>query len=52
MPFYNNKNYIKLMRPLPSYVARDIYDIPFIEAQEIDTSGLNNEKWLVNMKNA
>lgn len=40
------------MRPLPGYVARDIYDIPFIEAQDIDISGLNNSKWLINMKNA
>lgn len=52
MPFYNNKDYIRLIRPLPKYVARDIYDIPFIEAQDIDTSGLNNQKWLINMKNA
>lgn len=52
MPFYSNKDYIRLMRPLPQCVARDIYDIPYIEAQEIDLSALNNEKWLVNMKNA
>jgi hypothetical protein len=52
MPLYNNSYYIKLIRPLPNYVKRDIYDIPFIEAQEIDLSKLNNEKWLINMKNA
>lgn len=52
MPIYNNTTYIKLMRPLPQYVERDIYDIPFIEVQEIDISFLNNDKWLINMKNA
>lgn len=52
MPCYNNKDYIKLMRPLPKYVARDVFSIPFVERQDIDFSGLNNEKWLINMKNA
>lgn len=52
MPFYTCKEYIQIMRPLPSYVERDIYDIPFIESQPIDLSALNNEKWLINMKNA
>lgn len=52
MPFYNNKEYTKLMRPLPNYVERDIYDIPFIEPEYIDISGLNNDRWLINMKNA
>lgn len=51
MPVYTNKDYIRLMRPLPDFVVRDIYGIPFIEVQEIDLSGLNNDKWLINMKN-
>ena len=40
------------MRPLPDYIHRDIFDIPFIEADDIDISGLNNSQWLINMKNA
>jgi hypothetical protein len=52
MPFYKNKDYMKLIRPLPQYVERDDYDIPFIETQHIDITGLNNEKWLISMKNA
>lgn len=49
MPFYNFNDYIKLIRPLPDYVERDIFGIPFIDEQEIDLSGLNNSKWLINM---
>ena len=51
MPVYKYKDYVKIMRPLPDYVARDIYDIPFIEIDDIDISNLNNGKWLVNVKN-
>ncbi|MBQ2359151.1 MAG: hypothetical protein II395_10465 [Ruminococcus sp.] len=52
MPIYKNKDYIRIMRPLPDYIHRDIFDIPFIEADDIDISGLNNSQWLINMKNA
>ncbi len=52
MPTYNNSEYINLMRPLPHYVKRDLFDIPFIEIDDIDVTGLNNTKWLINMKNA
>ena len=52
MPTYNNNNYMRLMRPLPKYVERDIFEIPFIEADKIDITGLNNTRWLINMKNA
>ena len=34
----------RLMRPLPDYIHRDIFDIPFIEADDIDISGLNNSQ--------
>lgn len=51
MPTYSNKAYIELMRPLPEFVARDIYDIPFIEPENIDISALNNGLWLINLKN-
>ena len=39
------------MRPLPNYIKRDIYGIPYIEKQNIDIRGLNNTKWLINLKN-
>ena len=51
IPIYRNKDYIKIMRPLPGYIQRDIWDIPCIEAQSIDISKLNNGQWLINMKN-
>lgn len=51
MPIYPNKTYIDLMRPLPSFVKRDIYDIPFIESEPINISPMNNGLWLINMKN-
>ena len=35
MPTYSNKAYIELMRPLPDFVARDVYGIPFIEPENI-----------------
>ncbi|MBP5492754.1 MAG: DUF4417 domain-containing protein [Clostridiales bacterium] len=51
MPTYNNLEYIRVMRQLPSFVKRDIYNIPFIEKDDIDISALNNGKWLINLKN-
>ena len=52
MPIYKTKDYIRIMRPLPAYIHRDILAITFIEADDIDISGLNNSQWLINMKNA
>ena len=51
MPVYSNKDYIRIMRPLPEYVERDAYGIPVIEAVPIDISAMNNGLWLINMKN-
>ena len=51
MPTYSNKAYIELMRPLPDFVARDVYGIPFIEPENIDISAMNNGLWLINLKN-
>lgn len=51
MPVYEYKDYLRVMKPLPDYVDRDSYGIPYIEANEIDVSDLNNGKWLINMKN-
>lgn len=51
MPIYTNKVYTNVVRPLPFYVKKDIYDIPFIEIDHIDIHNINNGKWLINMKN-
>lgn len=51
MPVYNNTEYIRIMRPLPEYVKRDLYGIPVIEPVPIDISAMNNGLWLINMKN-
>ena len=51
MPVYSNKDYIRIMRPLPNYVERDLYDIPVIEPVSVDISAMNNGLWLINMKN-
>lgn len=51
MPIYGNEEYLRVMRRLPKYIERDIFDIPFIEKDEIDISDLNNGKWLITMKN-
>lgn len=51
MPVYSNKEYIRIMRPLPEYVDRDLYGIPVIAPNPIDISAMNNGLWLINMKN-
>lgn len=51
MPIYNYRTYINVMRPLPDYIERDIYDIPVVQPQPIDISAMNNGMWLINMKN-
>lgn len=51
MPVYSNNDYIKLMRPLPNYVQRDIQGIPVMEPCKLDISQMNNGLWLTNMKN-
>ena len=51
MPTYVNRKYIELIRPLPDFVRKDIYDIPFIEPTPISISEMNNGLWLINMKN-
>lgn len=51
MPLYTNREYMNLMRPLPSFVPRDIYEIPYISNDNIDISRLKNGKWLINLNN-
>lgn len=52
MPIYSNKKYIRIVRPLPAFVERDIYSIPVIEPVDIDISNINNGMWLIGSKNA
>lgn len=52
MPIYTNKVYTNVVRPLPNYIDKDIYDIPFIENDVIDINNLNNGRWLTNINNA
>ncbi len=51
MPIYNSKEYIKIMRPIPSNWPTDIYGIPFVKKSRIDISNLKNGKWLINISN-
>ena len=51
MPLYSNKDYVKIIRPLPKYVQKDIYGIPFIETDIIDTSKINNGLYFINSNN-
>lgn len=52
MPTYSNKEYLRIIRPLPNYVKRDIYSIPIIEPVNINISDINNGKWLITSQNA
>lgn len=51
MPIYDNKNYIKIMRPIPNNWPKDIEGIPFIKKSKIDISDINNGKWLISISN-
>lgn len=51
MPVYNNLEYTRIKRPLPDFVELDKYGIPFINADEIDISDINNGKWLISLNN-
>ena len=48
---YKRKDYINLMRPIPTYWKRDIYGIPFIKRNDFDISYLNNGKFLISPNN-
>ena len=52
MPVYKNLDYVRIVHPLPQYVERDIYGIPFVEGDSIDISDMNNGKWLINLDHA
>lgn len=52
MPNYTFEQYIKIVRPLPKFVKRDINDIPVIEADNIDISSLGNGISLISLNNA
>lgn len=46
MPVYSDAEYLRIIRPLPKYVKRDMLDIPVIEPVSIDISKMNNGLWL------
>ena len=52
MPNYTFEQYIRIVRPLPKYVKRDIYGIPVVEANSIDISRLGNGMSLISLHNA
>ena len=52
MPYYTFEQYIRIVRPLPKFVKRDIYSIPVVEADDIDISLLGNGISLISMHNA
>lgn len=51
MPYYDRYEHFDLVHPLPKYVERDIYDIPFIENDDIDLELLNNGVFLTGIQN-
>ncbi len=51
MPVYSDDEYLRIVRPLPSFVKRDIFDIPIIEPVDIDISKMNNGLWLTGVNN-
>lgn len=51
MPVYNNLEYVRIKRPLPEFIQKDKFGIPFIEPDIIDISNMNNGKWLVSLNN-
>lgn len=51
MPTYGYEEYLRIVRPLPERVRRDIYDIPVIENDPIDISELKNGISFINLNN-
>ena len=51
MPIYPHEEYLKITKRLPDYTEYDQNGIPFVEADDLDISGLNNSLWLINISN-
>lgn len=51
MPLYDNQTYIKVVRPQAENWETDIYDIPFIEKEELPISLVGNNIFLINPNN-
>ncbi len=51
MPTYNNRDYIKIIRPIPNGWPKDIEGIPFVKKSDVDISDINNGKWLISVSN-
>ena len=51
MPTYSNRDYVKIIRPIPSGWPKDIEGIPFVKKSTLDISDINNGKWLISVSN-
>lgn len=51
MPIYNTQKFINVMRPEPIGWAKDIFDIPFIEKEELPISLMETGLFLINPSN-
>lgn len=51
MPIYNNQTYIQVVRPEADNWEKDIFDIPFIENEELPISLIGNKLFLINPHN-
>jgi hypothetical protein len=51
MPIYNNQKFIEIIRPEPINWEKDIYDIPYIEKEDLSISLIGSELFLINPKN-
>ena len=51
MPIYNSKEFTNVMRPEPIGWGKDIFDIPFIEKEELPISLMGSKLFLINPAN-
>lgn len=51
MPIYDNQKFISVVRPEPENWEKDVFDIPFIEREELPISLVGSELFLINPNN-
>lgn len=51
MPIYDNQKFISVVRPEPENWKKDVFDIPFIEREELPISLVGSELFLINPNN-
>lgn len=51
MPIYNTREFTNIMRPEPIGWGKDIFDIPFIEREELPISLMGGDLFLINPSN-